>query len=52
MSINELRNLMDEYLATLDDTPDYWDGIFMSEREMASNVFEDFILLLEHQKSD
>lgn len=48
-NLSEFQHLFNEYLGTLDSTPDYWDSYFMSERDMASEIFEDFMTWLEQR---
>jgi hypothetical protein len=46
-SEKELKKLVNEWLGTLDDIKEYWDGVYISDREMAKSWFDDFFEWLD-----
>ena len=42
-SISKFQELWNEYATTLNDNPEYWDGLHQSERGQATGVFENFL---------
>lgn len=43
VSAEKLSHLFDEFLLTLDDVQDYWDGVFLSDKDIASRFLGEFL---------
>ena len=52
VTIESLKPLVNEFLLTIDDFKDYWDGIYSSDREMASRFLGEFMQWLEKRNRD
>jgi hypothetical protein len=52
MSTEELKRKLAKYKKTLNSEPDYWDGVYCSDRDMYGGAIEDFIEWLQKQQEE
>ncbi len=50
--VEDLLKLKEEFLLALDDYGEYWDGIYMSEKNMADKYISQFLTWVQNKKME
>lgn len=49
--VEDLLKLKEEFLLTLDDYGDYWDGVYISEKDMADKYISQFLTWVQKKET-